>query len=481
MAMFLVAAIATAAAMAGIDARATYGARVTADEPQYLLSAISLGEDLDLDISDEIADRRYLPFHEIGLNHQTIALDDTGREVSPHDPLLPILLAVPMLLGGWVAAKITLALVAGTVAALTLRLAVARFGAPLGPAAAVVAACFAAPPFATYGVQVYPAMPAALLVVAGVIAATAAPSRRTDAATIGVVIALPWLAVKYVPVAAVIALAGLQRRRAQDGRVPLMALAAYAVAGVVYLALHRHIYGGWTVYATGDHFVDGEWLVVGTDPDYVGRSRRLIGLIVDRSFGIAAWNPALLAMVPALAWLVRTRRPGWQVVMATVAAGWATATWVALTMHGWWWPGRQIVPILPLGVAALAAAVGQYRRLVTATLLAACIGSATWLWLAWETSTGRRALVVDFEDTAAPWFRLWRLALPDHRRMSTIDQLLTVGWVAAAAVAAVVVWRRAELPDAPGLQPTEDHTVGTAPAIGEDEVFDAPRRSSAPI
>jgi hypothetical protein len=34
-------------------ARATYGARVTADEPQYLLSAISLAEDRDLDIADE--------------------------------------------------------------------------------------------------------------------------------------------------------------------------------------------------------------------------------------------------------------------------------------------------------------------------------------------------------------------------------------------------------------------------------------------
>ena len=45
--VFVVAALA-------IQARSTYNAQVTADEPQYLLTAISIGEDFDLDISDEI-------------------------------------------------------------------------------------------------------------------------------------------------------------------------------------------------------------------------------------------------------------------------------------------------------------------------------------------------------------------------------------------------------------------------------------------
>ncbi|HJS72576.1 MAG TPA: hypothetical protein VJ858_07610, partial [Acidimicrobiia bacterium] len=88
----------------GIGVRATYGAQTTADEPQYLLSALSLWEDGDLDISDELAAERYRHFHEADLPDQTLRLDD-GRRVSPHDPLLPVLLAVPMGLGGWVAAK----------------------------------------------------------------------------------------------------------------------------------------------------------------------------------------------------------------------------------------------------------------------------------------------------------------------------------------------------------------------------------------
>ncbi|MEL6984588.1 MAG: hypothetical protein AAFO29_19325, partial [Actinomycetota bacterium] len=355
MPMVAVALVAIVTAVAGIDARATYGARVTADEPQYLITAISLGEDFSLDVSDELAEERFLPFHEIPLNPQTIDLDDQGRRVSPHDPLLPLLLALPMLLGGWVGAKLALALCAGFVAALTLRLAVDRLGAPLGPASAIVAGFAAAPPFSTYGVQVYPAMPAALCVLGGVLALTATPavapepkgspsvvsSRRfsslgaIDRSTVAIVlsvVALPWLSVKYVPMAAVVALAGLWRGWQRNRALPTGILVVYAIAGVTYLGMHQWLYGGWTVYAAGDHFVDGEFLVVGSDPDYPARTRRLIGLLVDRGFGLAAWNPVFIALPAALVWLARSGRPGRYILPAVFAAGWATATWVALTM-----------------------------------------------------------------------------------------------------------------------------------------------------
>ena len=40
--------------MSAINARATYGAKISVDEPQYLLTALSIAEDFDLDISDEL-------------------------------------------------------------------------------------------------------------------------------------------------------------------------------------------------------------------------------------------------------------------------------------------------------------------------------------------------------------------------------------------------------------------------------------------
>ena len=109
--MILVAAGTFIIAISAINARATYGAKISVDEPQYLLTALSIAEDRDLDISDELAEERYLPFHEIPLNQQTIDLNEDGQRISPHDPLLPLVLSIPMGIGGWVAAKITLSLI----------------------------------------------------------------------------------------------------------------------------------------------------------------------------------------------------------------------------------------------------------------------------------------------------------------------------------------------------------------------------------
>ena len=304
----LVGLLAVLAALVGIDARATYGARVSGDEPQYLLTATSLGEDGDLDITDELAERRFEPYHEVDLDPQTMPLDESGRQISPHDPLLPALLAIPMRVGGWAAAKVVLALIAGLTAAVTTWVAIRRFRLPGGPAAIGVAAAFVGIPLAAYGVQIYPEMPAALAVIAAV-AVLSSPRRtwRHEVAAIGAVVALPWLAVKYVPVAAVLAVAVLIGARSNRRRVVVLA-ASMVVAAAVFLVAHQRWYGGWTVYATGDHFSEtGELAVVGTEVDLVGRARRLVGLLVDRDFGLAAWSPVWLLAPFGLGLLVRER------------------------------------------------------------------------------------------------------------------------------------------------------------------------------
>ena len=66
--MFVVALTVSLVAALSIQARATYNAQVTADEPQYLITALSLGEDFDLDISDELEAERFRDFHEVNLN-----------------------------------------------------------------------------------------------------------------------------------------------------------------------------------------------------------------------------------------------------------------------------------------------------------------------------------------------------------------------------------------------------------------------------
>jgi hypothetical protein len=437
-------------AMAGIGVRATYGAQTTADEPQYLLSALSIWEDGDLDISDELSAERYREFHEADLPEQTLLLED-GRRISPHDPLLPLLLALPMGLGGWVAAKATLALLAGVLAALTVWTARNRLGVS-GRTAYWTAGVFAvAPPLAIYATQVYPEIPAALALIAGFAAVTGPLQRRGRIVLVAAVVILPWLAVKYVPVAAVLAVVGLLR--AGRGR-RLGLVIALGSAAALYVIGHVAIYDGLTAYATGDHFVGGELTAVGTDVDLWGRSTRLIGLLVDRGFGIGAWQPAFFLLPLVAAWAVARRDPRLAVAGWLLGAGWLVATFVALTMHGWWFPGRQLVVVLPMAVLLIGAWVDEAprRRLPTMAALGA-LGAVAFGLLVFEGLQGQLTWVVDCGATSNPTYRAISLLLPDYMAPSPGSWLLHGIWVAGAVVLAAVGWRsgflRRDCPRAP--------------------------------
>ncbi|MDQ3344118.1 MAG: hypothetical protein M3524_11195, partial [Actinomycetota bacterium] len=303
LAVVAVAVAASVAAAAGIGVRSTRGAQVGVDEPQYLLSAMSLAADGDLDIADELAAQAWRPFHESELPQQTRLLPD-GRRVSPHDPLLALLL-VPSVIAAeavgvatWVAVKLALALLAGLLAGLLTWTAVRRLDVGVPAAAGVVGVFALSAPLAVYGNQIYPELPAALAVTVAIAALTqgqggAQPvaggwSRGAVWAMTAAVIALPWLSVKYAPVAATLAAIGLTRRwrAGQRGSAAGMAITLVA-AGCVFAVVHLVVYTGLTPYAAGDHFTSGQLTVAGTAPDFVGRSQRLLGLLVDREFGLA--------------------------------------------------------------------------------------------------------------------------------------------------------------------------------------------------
>jgi hypothetical protein len=439
MVLVLLVVAAWTAPLAGV--KATRDDQTTADEPHYLMTAISLGEDRSLDVSDERLAGRYRDFHAHLLPVQEARQED-GSRISPHDPLLPVILVVPVMVGGWVGAKLALAVLAGVLAALMLWVAVRRFEVPLGVALLAVLAFSLAAPLAMYGTQVYPELPAALAVTVA-IAAITGPLRRGGLIATGLaLVALPWLSVKYAPVVVVLAALALWRLvRTQRVGTAVALGGAVAVAGVAYLALHQLWYGGWTVYAAGSHFAAGETTVMGNTPDYVGRSVRLAGLLVDRGFGLVVWQPAYLLVVPALAALAHRRPRGWDVLAAGLLAGWLNATFVALTMQGWWWPGRQVVVVLPLAVLAVAWWAAQWSPARVLLLVGGALGALTYLWLLVEGWTGRINLVVDFESTTAPVVQLLRPLLPDLRLHPAGTEVLLTAWIAVLGLLAVGGWR----------------------------------------
>lgn len=431
------AAVALVAALAGLAVPATYGARTTADEPHYLLTALSIARDGDLDIADQLADETWRDFHRGDLPLQERVLSD-GRMVSPHDPLLPLLVAPATGWFGWVGAKATMALLAAATAAATVLLATRRLAVRPTVAGATVAIAFASWPLAGYGAQVYPEMPAALATVVAVGAATRPQVRGRDLAlVVAMVVSLPWLALKYALVAAAVALVGLWRVRDRH-RLAIGATAALALAGVAWLVVHQVVWTGWTPYASADHFVErGEFSVVGFEPDPVGRSRRLVGLLLGRDFGLVVWQPAYLAAPAAL--VVGLRDRVGRTMVGVLGAGWLTATFVALTMQGWWVPGRQVVVVLPLLVVLVAAWLDRtdWRAARPTMLVAGLLGVVTLAWLVVDGLTGRLTWVIDFAAVGDPLHALRRAVLPNYLQVRAgtwvrhgigMAVLVAIGW-----------------------------------------------------
>ena len=109
---------------------------------------------------------------------------------------------------------------------------------------------------------------------------------------------------------------------------------------------------------------------------------RLVGLLVDRGFGLAAWAPVFLLAVPALAALVRRRPPGWLalVVPARGRLGHrdlGRAHHARLVVAGP--PGRR----RPAARSCWPGVVGRRRRPAPSPVLAvaAVAGLVLWGWL----------------------------------------------------------------------------------------------------
>ncbi|HST65858.1 MAG TPA: hypothetical protein VLM05_11780, partial [Mycobacteriales bacterium] len=169
-----------------------------------------------------------------------------------------------------------------------------------------------------------------------------------------------------------------------------------------------------------------------------GRSIRLLGLLIDRDFGLAAWQPAWLLLVPALVALLVRRPPHWPVLAVPLLAGWVTATWVALTMQGFWWPGRQLVVVLPLAVLVILVWLRTGPQKIALGLAAlGVVYYGTLLVTGWF---GRTRWVLAPDDLRLHWPAA--LLLPDDRDLGTGDVLRYAAWVVITALLALRTARR---------------------------------------
>jgi len=398
------------------------------DEPHYLMVAESLIRDGDLSLEADYAAGRYRAFHDAPLEPHYRVRGQNGEIISLHAVGLSLLLLPAYAAAGYVGASVFMALLAALVAA-EVREGARDLTGRDGVAEAVgwtVALC---PPLVHYAGLIFTEVPAALLLVVGL-------RRGRGAGTLGqsmvvglCAAALPWLNVRYVPLAAILVLHAVWRRR--DVR-SAVALIAPGILSAVGLALyHQALYG----------FFDPR-RVYGRRPEMALSSlgEGLPGLVLDQEFGLLVYAPVLLLAVPGLLAWWRRDRPGALAAGALVVTALLTAGSWHMWRGGFNPPGRFLVPVAP--ALAIAVAAAWDRRGLTAGA-ALMLGWSLWTGLGggWEPR-----LVHRDRDGTAPFFREhsgaleWTGLLPAYVLAETDRGRLAALWAGALLLA--TPWRR---------------------------------------
>lgn len=369
--------------------RSDYGG----DEPHYLLTAKSLVEDGNPDLRDEYAGRAYGEFYPYRLEpHGSLT---RGRADEPHGIGFSLLIAPAYAIAGAKGVEVFLAALAALALALGYLLALRVVPDPWALGATLAVGL--SPPLIAYSTAVYPELTAAAALCAAallVLRIPAHPTRRVGWAAFAPIALLPWLGATYLLAGLVPAVHGFRAMRA--ARRPILAVTCAEIVGfsvALYVGINEGLYGGPTPASAG---APGEGLTGTASPlGYLERSYRLVALFIDRDYGLLRWAP-VLALALLGAWLLaRERRSGLaraipalraEQAAALLCAGVAgaqllVAAFLAPTMFGFWFPGRNLIAALPIAVALVALGLRRVPRLGAALGLIG-IGASVWIYAA---------------------------------------------------------------------------------------------------
>ena len=321
--------------------------RVTGDEPHYLLMAQSLWREGDLDLRDNFERRDYLEYTPgpVAPHYGNPRRD--GRPFPAHSPGLAVVLAPAYALGGRLLCVVMLAACGGALAVVVGWIA-RRSGAESAGERAAWLACVGPPAF-FYGFHVYTELPSALAIALALHLSWDPETRPRRAVWGALAIAtLPWLHLKLAPAAAVLALVALWRQR---GRARLALAGVLGVSGLLLLAWFQYVFGRPSPLA----------IYGGVPPEFSEGSplRAVVGLLLDRSFGLLPIAPVFVIALAGVGRLVRTVEGWGQLALLAALLG------PAVTWRMWWGgqcpPARFLVPGLAVLATALALQVTHAR------------------------------------------------------------------------------------------------------------------------
>ena len=310
-----------------------------------------------------------------------------------------------------------------------------------------------------YSSEIYPEFPAAFALLACLLIATRQKRPSGDDGlylAIGLT-ALMWLGVKYAPLAALVSAYFLYRAD-HCGRLAL--LTSGVVSGAYFIWFHLATFDSLTPYNVNVVYAgQTSFELIDSHVSFTDRIYRLWGLFIDRRFGAGRWAPILLAAVPALI-LLLPKDGKRRLLFGFISIQVLVATFVAITMMGWWFPGRTLLTVLPLFVVPLTLLIVRSNIAIRwGMAVLALYGIAVTGGLAYAGHTGEVTMAVDPFDMGFPLFKGLSWAFPQYTGWNWETWVLTIAWLAIAAASILVVFRqlyRAPRPTPPNADNPHD-------------------------
>jgi hypothetical protein len=268
------------------------------DEPHYLLIAESLLRDGDVDLKNQFEERAFSKFTSAPLEPHTAPRSPKEKLYAIHTPGLSALIAPGYALLGFDGARGIVSAIMAVAVGLVFFAARSLFGVETAHAVFLLATF--ASPLPIYANALFPDSVAVLPVAASL--ACVLSSRRSLFTLASISIAtLPWMHPRFLPLAAVLALAIALKERLSLGRALLGFLPL--AASLALLLVHFHsLFGSASLSAAyGPSF--------SSDVSLSRIPRGAAALLMDRQFGLLLFSPVLLIGLAGLPLLWRRHRP----------------------------------------------------------------------------------------------------------------------------------------------------------------------------